>query len=446
MFNKALAAFVFGAALVSAAPQTPTFHKDVLPILQKHCQGCHRPGEIGPMSLLTYKDARPWAKSIKAAVSQGKMPPWHADPAYGHFVNDRRLSKTEAETLTAWVDTGAKEGNAKDAPAPLTFPQGWTIGKPDMVVEMPNDFVVPAQGTVDYSWIVIPTGLTEDKWIDKIEVRPGERSVVHHAVLYIREPGSGFMKAAKPGVPFVPPGRKGTPEKQPDRGVGIWEFQANAPGVQILAIYVPGGQAYTVKPGQGRLVKAGSDLVLQMHYTANGKEARDRTKVGMVFAKEQPKERVFHTFLANPWLRIPPGDGNFKVTAVTTIANDVAIQSLTPHMHLRGKAFQYRLIYPDGKDEILLKVPRYDFNWQITYELPEPKKAPAGSKLECIAWFDNSPNNPHNPDPKMEVPWGDQSWEEMLAGFVDFVVPVDFQPTDLIRAKKKPEPAKTGAE
>jgi hypothetical protein len=423
------------AATVSK-PKDVTFHKDVEPLLQKHCQECHRPGEIGPFSLLSYQDARPWAKSIRGAVLMGKMPPWFSNDPHGKFSNDRRLSQDEIDTLVAWVDGGAKEGDVKDAPKPLEWSDGWTIGKPDLIVEMPNEFKIPASGTVDYSWIVVPTGVTQDKWISKIEVRPTARQQVHHVVVYEREEGSLFMKGAKPGIPFYPPGRKGSPPPTEDKGQGLFEFQAQNKGTEILGIYVPGGPPYECKPGQARLLKADSDLVFQMHYTTNGTAATDRTRVGIVFAKEPPKERVFNTFVANPFLKIPAGNPNAAVHAELTLASDVELLSMIPHMHVRGKSFAYKVTYPDGRSEMLLDVPKYDFNWQINYRLAEPRRLPKGTKLECIATYDNSPNNPANPDPGKDVYWGDQSWEEMLAGFVDFVVPVDFQPWDLVRARR----------
>jgi len=428
------------APLTFAASKDVTFHKDVEPVLQSKCQECHRPGEAGPMSFMTYKETRPWAKAIRAAVATRKMPPWHADPAYGHFANDRRLSEKEIMTIVAWSEGGAKEGDVKDAPKPRVFNDGWQIGKPDMILEMPVAAKIPATGEVPYSWIVVPVGLPEDRWIDKIEVRPGERSVVHHVVLYSREKGSFFMKDAKPGEIFVPKGRVGTPPKSVQRENGIWEFQANARGTEIVSLYVPGGSPYVTLPGQARFLKAGSDLVMQMHYTANGKETMDKTKVGIVFSKEAPKTRAYNTFVANPSLIIPPGADNHEVKAIVTLAEDVEIQALNPHMHVRGKAFQYSAIYPTGEREILLKVPKYDFNWQINYILEKPKKLPKGTKIEVIAWYDNSPNNPFNPDPKKEVLWGDQTWEEMIAGFIDMSVPVDFTGSDLVRGRA---PAKT---
>lgn len=429
----AVSVSLFAASTFAATnPKNVTFYKEVLPVLQKRCQECHRPGEAAPMSLLTYKEARPWAKSIKNAVLARKMPPWFADPAHGSFTNDRRLSPDEIETLTAWADTGAKEGNPKDAPAPLTFSDGWTIGKPDAVFEMPNDFKVPATGTVDYTWIIVPTNFTEDKWVEKVEVRAGNRSVVHHIVMLARPPQSPYMKAAKPGVPFTPP--PGKPMQGNDTGRGF--FYMLDGGVEMVGVYVPGGLAYETRPGQARLIKAGTDLIFQMHYTANGKEATDRSRVGLVFAKNPPKERVVNTFVANPLLRIPPGEANAKVVARVPVFEDVTLQSMFPHMHVRGKAMEYRAIYPDGKTETLLNVPNYDFNWQLTYQMKEPKVLPKGTQLEIIAHYDNSPNNKFNPDPAKEVRWGDQTWEEMLAAFVDFAIPANMNPLAIGRPTK----------
>jgi hypothetical protein len=419
-----------------ASAREVTFYKDALPVLQTHCQECHRAGEAAPFSLITYKDARPWAKGIKTAVATKKMPPWFANPAHGRFSNDRSLSKAEIDTLTAWADDGAKEGDPKDAPATAPkFAEGWTIGEPDLVVAMPHPVTIPAKGTIDYSWMVVPTGLTEDRWVEAIEVRPGAREVVHHIVLYSRDPGSKFMSMAKPGELFVPPGRIGTPPIRQDEGKGYWDFQFNAAGVEIQGLYVPGGMAYVCKPGQARFLKAGADLVFQMHYTASGKETLDQSRVGIRFAKQPPKERVFNTFIANPYMQIQPGEADAQVHANVTLPMDVTLVSMNPHTHVRGKGFRYVATYPTGESEVLLDVPKYDFNWQLSYYLEKPKVLPKGTKIEAIAWYDNSPNNPANPDPSKRVLWGDQTWEEMLAAFVDIVVPVDFKPMELVRGR-----------
>jgi hypothetical protein len=427
-----------------AAPASVTFNKEVLPVLQKHCQECHRPGEAAPMSFLSYKETRPYAKAMKQAVLAKKMPPWFADAHYGKFANDRTLAKADIDTLIAWADGGAKEGNSADAPAARQFTKGWAIGKPDAVLDLSVDYKVPAKGTIDYTYFIIPTGFTEDKWIEKIEVRPTARQVVHHIVLYARPQGSKMMKGAPVRTAFVPKKSDAEERHEQDNGEGVL-YGLTSNYFEMLSVYVPGGMPYETKPGQARLLKAGSDLIFQMHYTANGTETVDRSQVGIVFAKEPPKERVVNTFIANFNLHIPAGAADHRVDAKVTLYEDVVLQNLFPHMHLRGKAFQYVAKYPSGETQTLLKVPKYDFNWQLTYELEKPLLLPKGTVLTATAWFDNSPGNKFNPDPKSEVYWGDQSWEEMLAGFADFVIPVNMNPMD-IGKPKKPAAKPAGAE
>jgi len=418
-----------------AIAQTPTFSKDVAPILQKHCQECHRPGEIGPMPLLSYAEARPWAKSIKEAVVSRRMPPWHADSHFGKFSNDRSLTQAEINTLVGWVDGGVPQGNAQDAPPAREFTDGWQIGKPDLVLDTGVDFQVPAQGTIEYTHFVVPTGFIEDKWIKEIEVRPGNKAVVHHVVLYSRPKGSQFMADAKPGMPYVPPNAGQAPRQRPPQSDRANLYGINGGAYEMAAVYVPGGIAYRTLPGQARLIPAGADLIFEIHYTANGKDGVDRSKVGMIFAKEPPKERVVNTFIMNQTLRIPPGEGNHRVDGKVTLQQDTTLQSLFPHMHLRGKAFEYTATFPGGETRTLLKVPQYNFNWQLTYYLDQPILLPAGTQLTATAYYDNSANNKYNPDPAKEVFWGDQSWDEMLAGFVDLAIPVDMNPVDLVRPK-----------
>lgn len=384
----------------------PTFHKDVVPVLQKRCQGCHRPGETGPMSFLTYESTRPWAAAIKQAVLAKKMPPWGADPAHGKFGNDPSLTDAEKKTLVDWADAKAPAGNAKDAPPPLTFVEGWNIGEPDMVISLPKPYEIPATGTIDYTRYILPLNFKEDRWVAAAEIRPGNRAVVHHVIAYMREPGSAWLKDAPLGEPIVK-------VKTSDGGQR-----------SQLVGYAPGVPARPPQPGRAIFVKAGTDVVLEMHYTTNGKPATDLTRVGLIFAKEPPRERLTGFSAGNNRFAIPPGDAHHEVRAELKLPREVTLVNLTPHMHLRGKDFEYIAKYPTGEKEILLKVPRYDFNWQHTYELASPKILPAGTVIECIAHFDNSANNPFNPDPKAEVRWGDQSWEEMMIGFGAGVVPV----------------------
>lgn len=427
----ALPIFVLAAGL--AAAQTPEFHKDVAPILQRHCQECHRPGEIGPMPLLTYQQARPWARAIRQAVVARIMPPWHADPHIGKFANDRSLSDAEIRTLAAWADAGAPEGDPKDAPPPLAFTEGWTIGKPDLVLDTGFDFEVPAQGAIEYTYFVVPTGFTEDRWVKEIEVRPGNRAVVHHIIAYVRPRGSAFIAGARPGQPFVPAGAGQAPRTRLPQSDRATLYGINNGAYEMAAVYVPGGIAYRTLPGQARLIPAGADIVFQMHYTANGKPAKDRSKLGIVFAQEPPRERVVNAFIMNQSLRIPPGAAEHRVVGRVTLRRQARLQALFPHMHLRGKSFEYAVKFPSGEIRPLLRVPRYDFNWQLTYYLEQPLDLPAGAELIATAIYDNSANNRFNPDPTKEVFWGDQSWEEMLAGFVDLAIPADVDPIELVR-------------
>jgi hypothetical protein len=403
-----------------------TFHKDVEPILQKNCQECHRPGEIAPFSLLSYEQARPYAKAIKGAVLEKKMPPWPADSHYAKFSNDLSLSKAEIETLVAWVDGGAKEGKKSDAPQPRTWVAGWNMPKPDMVIKMPTAIEVPAKGEVEYQYIIIPSGFTEDKWIQSVEVRPSDRGVVHHAVIYLREPGNKWMADAKPGVPFVPPNL--TPQNR----------FANVLGASndVLTVYTPGMVPDIWKPGQAKQIKAGTDFVVQMHYTSNGKDTKDQTSIGLVFAKEPPKERIVTAAAFNNKFVIPPGDGDYKAEATVPVVNPMTMMSVFPHMHLRGKAFQYDLIYPNGETKTIMRMDHWSLNWQLSYKLAEPIQLTPGMKIKATAWWDNSANNPANPDPKQEVKWGDQSWEEMLVGFYD--VAVDPQITNKTLYQRRP--------
>lgn len=376
---------ILGIIPVTAA--TPTFHKDIEPILQKRCQGCHRAGEAAPMALVTYEQTRPWAKAIRASVITGKMPPWQPDPHYGKFSNDLSLGPGEKEKLVAWVDAGAPEGNPADAPKPAVFTDGWRISKPDMVFEMPEEFDVPAKGVIDYQYISVPTHFTEDKWVQEAEVRPGDRSLVHHAIVVI------------------------------DNGTGV-------NNEEYLAGYAPGGNVQIWKPGEARLVKAGSTLVFQMHYQANGKPGRDRTRIGLVFAKKPVTDRIIAMQVMDLGLAIPPGNPNFRVDASLVMKDTVKLVGMRAHMHVRGKSFQFRAVYPNGETEVLLDLPKYDFNWQPYYYLETPKLLPAGTRIECTAYYDNSANNPFNPDPNTWVRWGPQTWDEMMIGWLDIAVPV----------------------
>ena len=422
----ATAAILFTPLILSAAP---TFYNDVLPVLQNRCQECHRPGEIGPASFMTFKETRPWAKAIREAVISKKMPPWFADPAHGKWTNDRSLSQQEIDTLVAWADSGASEGDANGAPAPKQWTEGWQISKPDVVFQMPSAFDVPADAKIDYQYIVVPTNFTEDKWVKMVEARPSARSVVHHVVVYIREPGNPWLRGeAQQGVPFVPPKR--TADGKPREDIG-------GVGNDILTIYTPGNLPDMFKPGQAKLIKAGSDLVFQMHYTSSGKSASDKTSVGIVFASEPPKERVVTIAPTQSRFVIPAGHPNYRVTQEFKFANEGTMLSFFPHMHLRGKAFEYKFKPAGGTEQMILRVPNYNFNWQLTYRLETPIRVKPGDMMEIAGYFDNSPNNPHNPDPKVEVRWGEQSWEEMVVGFIDLAVSPDLDRRTVLRPRPK---------
>ena len=382
-----------GASTIAA----PTFSKDIAPVLFNRCAECHRPGAMAPMSLLTYEDARPWAKAIKAKVVKREMPPWGADPSVGKFANDPSLSQAEIDMIAAWADAGAPEGKRADLPPAPHFTEGWSIGKPDHIFTMIQPFKVPADGTVPYVYITIPTNLKEDIWIKGVELKPTDRRVVHHIISDLVE-GDG-----KPVDPAPKPTRDRT-RKEVGGGLG---------GL------VPGRLYGLYEEGVARRIPAGADIVLQMHYTTIGEPVTDQTQIGVVLAKEPPtKLRAGGGGqIPNVMFAIPAGHPNYEVVAKQTINRDTYLSTMYPHMHVRGKDVSYTLVYPDGREEVVLNVPKYDFNWQLNYRLAEPKFVPKGSTLLIKAHYDNSKDNPFNPDPTATVRWGDQTWEEMLIGY-----------------------------
>lgn len=375
----------------SGSAAVPTFSREIAPIFMKNCMGCHRPGEIAPMSFTNYKEVRPWAKSIREKVARREMPPWHADPAHGEWANDRRMSQREIDVILAWVDGGAPEGDPKEMPPLPKFATGWQIGEPDVVFQMPEEFTIPAEGTVPYMYFTVPSNFKEDKYIAAMEARAGDLSVVHHIVIYVRDP------------------REKSPKRQ-DIGTGL------------LGALSPGQTPFMAQPGTAKLIKAGSNIVFQMHYTPSGKATKDRSMVGLKFAK-WPVERVMSTTAAwDARFTIPPHAENFEVKAAWDVEEDITIWSLMPHMHLRGKDYLYRAVYPDGRSEVLLSVPKYDFGWQVYYYPRKPIKLPKGTRIETVAHYDNSVKNPQNPDPTRPVRFGEQTWEEMMNGFFDYTV------------------------
>ncbi|PYR55561.1 MAG: thiol-disulfide isomerase [Acidobacteria bacterium] len=414
----------------TGAVDAPTFTKDVAPILYKSCTNCHRPGEIAPMSLLTFKDARPWAKSIRDKVSQGLMPPWHADPTHGEFVNDRRLSDADKDTILKWVAGGAPEGNPADLPPQPKYAEGWMMGHPDSVMAMTEEYPLPASGTVEYKYFEIPTNFAEDKYVQAIEVVPGNRAVVHHVIVFARAP---LPPAPPPDVPRPQPQPavfKFAPDmeqpKDPEREAKKKGPANDRPAPQRMGSFVggfaPGQNMRLYEPGQAIKVPAGSVLVFQMHYTPNGTATADRTKVGFIFAKEPPKQEMKITALINANFTIPPGAPDQRVDAEMTIQRDITVWSMLPHTHVRGKRWEYQAIYPDGRTETILAVPKYDFNWQTEYIFKQPLKLPKGTKIHSTAWYDNSAANRSNPDPSSEVHWGDQTWEEMQFSGITYTV------------------------
>jgi hypothetical protein len=393
-----VSALLLGAGL-SAAPAAsgaPTFSKDVALILYRRCVECHRVGEPAPMPLTTYQEARPWAKAIKQAVLRRVMPPWLADPHYGTFRNDRTLSEQDVKTLVAWADGGAPEGDPKQTAAVPHFETGWNIGKPDVLIDIGRDFDVPSEGTVDYQYFSVPSNFTEDKWVEAAEIRPDKRAVIHHVIVFVQDPTA-------------------TSEK---REIG-----------SLLVGFAPGEPPLRFDPGTAKLVKAGSKLLFQVHYTPNGKPATDRTYIGLRFAKEPPKYRAVTANATNRKFVIPAGDPAYRVASTWTAKQDVTLLGFMPHMHLRGKDFKYTLVFPDGREEVMLNVPKYDFNWQLDYLLKSPLELPKGTRIDCVAHFDNSPNNKFNPDPSKDVKWGDQTWEEMMMGWFTYTVPVAQAPS-----------------
>jgi hypothetical protein len=389
-------------------PSRVTFSKHVAPILQARCQACHRPEQAAPFSLVSYEDAVKHGRMIKEVTRMRRMPPWHADPRYGHFTNERRLARQEIATLAAWVDGGMLEGDNKDLPKPVAWAKGWALGKPDLVYPMPETFAVPATGVLPYKHCIIDTKFTEDKWITTAECQPGSPGVVHHIVAYILREGG--RRSRTPGG-----------------------------GMSVLVGWAPGDLGLVCPPDTALRIPKGSRLRLEMHYTPNGTAVKDRSSIGITFAKKPPRFELYMNEFANMGIAVPPHDPHYKAEAVLRLPADARIISFVPHMHWRGKDYRYEAIYPDGKRTTLLSVPRWDFNWQSVYRLKEPLKLPKGTRLHAVAHWDNSKNNPLNPDPTKTVYFGLQSWEEMMVGWVSYVWERPETAAEL--AKNPPKPA-----
>jgi len=370
-----------------------TYSKDIAKIFNANCVFCHREGQIAPFSLTSYEDAAGWAEMIAEVVAEQRMPPWHANPAHGKFSNDARLSNADKDLIARWVAAGAPEGDKSQTPPTPEFTKGWMMPEPDQVVSMPKAFDVPAEGTVDYKMFIVDPGWTEDKWVTAMEPRPGNPAVVHHIVMYV----------------------------MPPKGVSKY-YSADLPKTQLdwFASFAPGLRPPVLPEGTARFIPAGSKLMFQMHYTPNGKAQSDQSYVGIKFADPKTVQREIavqhsgtHDFV------IPAGDSNHRVDSEYEFQHDSLLWSVSPHMHLRGKDFNYKLIYPDGREEVVLDVPQYDFGWQTTYIFDEPKRVPKGTKMQCVAHFDNSADNLNNPDPTKEVRYGPQTWEEMCYGWFE---------------------------
>lgn len=429
-------AAAIGLATGSANPtkeRKATFSKDVAPILFKSCAECHRPGENAPFSALTYKDVRPWAKSIREKVVNRTMPPWHADPHIGKFANDRRLTQEEIDTIATWVDSGAPEGNVKEMPPTPKYSDGWLIGTPDVVLQMREEAVLEASGPDEYQYFAIPTGFTEDKYVQISEARPGNRRIVHHILAFVVPPGGrdmtklnqeelqkmfdegdsiftreGYLRRVKMEAPVNDDGCNG-------------KFGEDDAG-DVIAGYAPGMNPENYPAGVAKKIPAGATMLLQIHYSkVAGTVQKDRSMIGLVFAKQPPQKTMVKRGIENIFFKIPAGAERHQATACWKPKEDITLHGLMPHMHYRGAAMEYKAVYPDGKTETLLNVPNYDFGWQTNYRLAEPKLIPRGTQIRVTAWFDNSAKNKFNPDPSKVVRWGDPTYDEMLIGYIDYI-------------------------
>ena len=396
------------AQVTSVIHATPTFSKDVAPIFFKHCVSCHRPGDIAPMSLLTYEQSRPYARAILNAVSKRTMPPWHADAPAGTFLNERILTDAERETIVAWAEAGAPRGEAKDLPPAPSFNDEWVLGTPDLVLEMEEDFQVPTSGTIEYAYFYVPTNFAERRWVKSLEVRPGNRQVVHHILL------NQLAKSDAERTPLA----RGKPEdevrvRRDALGERPRRTDLNSMPSRLMATYAPGTNPQVAHGGTAFVLEPGSILEFGVHYTAIGKPATDRSKVGLIFSKDPSPREIRAQAFYNSTLKLPAKAPDTAVSTELEFVQDSVLWGVFPHSHLRGKRWDYKLQLPNGQISSVLAVPRYDFNWQTYYMFSQPLQVPKGSKLISTAWYDNSPANKSNPDPTIEVLWGNQTWEEM---------------------------------
>ena len=453
---------IIAAAILYTAPtteasgpgtsaKTVTFNKDIAPIFNKSCAECHRPGEAAPFSVLSYKDVRPWARSIKEKVVSRQMPPWHADPHIGHWSNDPRLTQAQVDTISAWVDGGATEGNPKDLPPAPQFVEGWGIGTPDVIIQMPEEYSVEASGPDEYQYFDTPTNFKEDKYVQMAEARPGNRKVVHHIIAFVVPPGqpslnmvpkeqrSAALEGSLKNTPFYRDGFLIRMKKdQPVYNDGS-EVPANLKGFNavddFLTAYAPGSDYGEWKPGTAKKIPAGATIRFQVHYSKiAGSVQKDRSMIGLIFAKQPPEKLMRTRAVSNVFFEIPANAERHKVTAAWKPSLDINLYSLMPHMHYRGVAMEYKVFYPDGRSEVLLNVPAYSFNWQMAYRPQAPIHIPAGSKIQVTGYFDNSAKNRFNPDPKQAVRQGEPTYDEMMMGFMDYTAE---KPQNLARVDPK---------
>jgi hypothetical protein len=425
-----------------------TFSKDVAPIFYQHCAECHCPNDMAPFSVLTYKEVLPWVDSIRERVAAREMPPWHADSRYGEFLNDRRLRAEEIETITTWIGQGAKEGNPEDLPPEPKLVRGWKMGKPDYVLAMSEEYTIEAHAPDSYVYVTFPTKFKEDTWVQAAEILPGNKRIVHHVIAHVLTPQALASGAKRDNAEF--PQAENEPSIFYKQGslsrvkmdAQVIDDGANAPNggsllnrrtddggggySMLLASYAPGKGPDVYPPGTAKRIPLGSTIVLQIHYSsfhgAIKTSQKDRTIVGLIFAKQPPEKRAVTFTVPNQFFKIPAGAANHRVTAAYTFDREVQLISYMPHMHLRGKDMKYEVVFPDGRRQTLLWVPKFDFNWQTVYRLKDPMMIPKGTRIIVTAHFDNSAKNKHNPDPNKAVRWGDPSYDEMMIGWIEYVV------------------------
>lgn len=381
-----------------SVPSTMTYHNRISRIVQANCQECHRTGGVAPFALETYEEVNAKSGMIRKMVDRGLMPPWFAAPPapgqHSPWANDRTLADRDRADLLAWIAAGKPAGDPRDAPLARHWPAEWRIGQPDAVVQLPQPIEVKATGTMPYQNVIVETGLTEEKWMRGFEVQPTAREVVHHVLIFAQEKGASRGRGG-----FIA-------ENDESRG--------------FFAAYVPGNSFVVYPDGFAKPLPAGARLRFQIHYTPNGTATRDQMRLGMIFARERPAHVIQTTGIANHRLNIPPGADHHPETATIPVPRDVKLLSFMPHMHVRGKAFRYEAILPNGEARTLLEIPRYDFNWQLAYRYAEPPTLRAGSGVRATGWFDNSAQNPANPDPAKTVRWGPQTTDEMMLGYVEY--------------------------